>query len=222
MSDALPGPETAAYRDGERWRPALVWRFDEPMLAVASTPLGGGIGTRHWIVNAQVALEYARTDLEAHLAAIGAELGCVGPGVGFLTAAPVDGVTQAVDAGVVAYATVGLRQPTLAAAPDDVPQGSVVGTINIVVGVPVRLTQSALVNAVSTCTEAKTQALHDHDVPATGTASDAVCVVCPAVGRAEQFAGPRAPIGAQIARAVHAAVGRGTVAAWTSDQAPRS
>jgi len=176
------------------------------MLAVASTPLGGGIGTRHWIVNAQVALDYARTDLEAHLAAIGAELGLVGPGVGFLTAAAVDDVTSAVDGGVSASATVGLRHPTLAAAPDDVPQGSVVGTVNVVVGVPVRLTQSALVNAVITCTEAKAQALHDHGLPATGTASDALCIVCPAGGTAEQFAGPRSPVGASLARAVHAAV----------------
>ncbi|MGH9033830.1 MAG: adenosylcobinamide amidohydrolase [Acidimicrobiia bacterium] len=222
MSGALPAPGTAAYRDGERSRPALVWRFDQPMLAVASTPLGGGIGTRHWIVNAQVALDYARTDLEAHLAAIGAELGCVGAGVGFLTAAAIDDVTSAVDGAVAAYATVGLRHPTLAAAPDDGPPDSAVGTVNIVVGVPVRLTQSALVNAVITCTEAKTQALRDRGVPATGTASDAVCVVCPAVGPAEQFAGPRAPVGARIARAVHAAVGRGTVAEWAADRDPGS
>jgi adenosylcobinamide hydrolase len=213
MSGALPAPEVAAYRDGERSRPALVWRLGEPMLAAASTPIGGGIGIRHWIVNAQVALEYTRTDLEAHLAAIGAELGCVGPGVGFLTAAAIDGVTRAADGGVVAYATVGLRHPTLAAAPDEHATESVAGTINVVVGVPDRLSASALVNAVVTCTEAKVQALHDHDVAATGTASDAVCVVCPAAGTAQQFAGPRSPIGASLARAVHAAVTAGT-AAW--------
>ncbi|MGH8983145.1 MAG: adenosylcobinamide amidohydrolase [Acidimicrobiia bacterium] len=221
MTGALPAPEVAAYRDGEASRPALVWRLAEPMLAAASTPIGGGIGIRHWIVNAQVALEYSRTDLEAHIAAIGAELGCVGPGVGFLTAAAIDGASSAVDGDVSAHATVGLRHPTLAAAPDDASAPSVVGTINIVVGVPVRLTQAALVNAVITCTEAKTQALRDHDVLATGTASDAVCVVCPAIGIAEPFAGPRAPVGARIARAVYAAVGRGTRAASAADQAPR-
>ena len=209
----LPAPERAAYRDGERSRPVLVWRLRQPMLAVASTPLGGGIGTRRWIVNAQVALEYARTDLEAHLAAISAELGCAGAGVGFLTAAAIDDVASAVDGAVSASATVGLRHPTLAAAPDEAPHGSAVGTVNVVVGVPVRLTPSALVNAVITCTEAKTQALHDHGVPATGTASDAVCVACPAAGTAQQFAGPRSPIGASLARAVHAAVAAGT-AAW--------
>lgn len=206
---ALPAPQVVAYRDGEGARPALVWRFDQPMLAVASAPLGGGIGTRNWIVNAQVPLEYARTDIEAHLAAIGGELGCAGPGVGFLTAAAIDDVTSAVDGEVAAYATVGLRHPTLAAAPDDAHDAPVVGTINIVVGAPVRLTQAALVNAVITCTEAKVQALRDRDVRATGTASDAVCVVCPAIGTAEQFAGPRARVGARMARAVHDVVGRG-------------
>jgi len=220
MSAALPAPESAAYRDGESSRPALVWRFAQPMLAVASTPLGGGIGTRHWIVNAQVALEYARTDLEAHLAAIGAELGCAGAGVGFLTAASIDDVASAVDGGVSASATVGLRHPTLAAAPDEAPHGSAVGTVNVVVGMPVRLTSSALVNAVITCTEAKTQALHDHGVPATGTASDAVCIVCPAGGTAEQFAGPRSPVGAALARAVHAAVAVGTAVWDRHERAP--
>jgi adenosylcobinamide hydrolase len=222
MSVVLGPPETAVYRDGVRSRPALVWRLEEPMLAVASAPLGGGIGGRHWIVNAQVPHEYARTDLETHLAAIGDELGCTGVGVGFLTAATVDDVTGAVDGDVVAYATVGLRHPTLAAAPDEATTGPLVGTINLVVGAPVLLTQSALVNTVVTCTEAKTQALHDHGMPATGTATDALCVVCPTVGRAEQFAGPRAPVGARIARAVHTAVAAGIARAWRGPQEPRA
>ncbi|HEX6310731.1 MAG TPA: adenosylcobinamide amidohydrolase, partial [Acidimicrobiia bacterium] len=198
-------------------RPALVWRFEAPVVAIASTPVGGGIGPRHWIVNAQVDLDYARTDVHAHLGAIAAELGCTGPGVGFLTAAAVAGVASAVDGGVAAHATVGLRHPTLAAAPAGEPSAPAVGTINVVAGVPVRLTEAALVNAVVTATEAKVQALADHGVGATGTASDAVCVVCPTTGTAEEFAGPRAPVGAGLARAVHAAVAAGTVA-WRRAQ----
>jgi adenosylcobinamide hydrolase len=218
MTILLPAPIPAAYREGDGSRPVLVWRFEEPMLAIASTPVGGGIGVRHWIVNAQVPREYDRTDLEAHVAAIGAELGCLGLGVGFLTAAAVGDVTVAADGGVAAYATVGLRHPTLAAAPDEEPLPQpLVGTINLVVGLPVRLTQAALVNAVITGTEAKAQALREHDWPATGTASDAMCVVCPAVGTAEQFAGPRSSVGARLARAVHTTVAAGTMA-WTRDE----
>jgi adenosylcobinamide amidohydrolase len=81
-----------------------------------------------------------------------------------------------------------------------------VGTINIVVAVPVRLSEAALVNAVATATEAKVQALHEAGIRATGTASDAVVVHCPTDGTAEPFGGPRSTFGARIARAVHAAV----------------
>jgi adenosylcobinamide hydrolase len=217
MTRVLADPELVATGDGDRSRPALVWRLNEPRVAIASTPVGGGIGIRHWIVNAQVALGYARTDLEAHLATIVAEVGCDGPGVGFLTAATVGDVTRAVDGDVAAFATVGLRHLTLAAAPDDDSADSLVGTINIVVGVPMRLTPAALVNAVATATEAKAQALRDHGLRATGTASDAVCVVCAPDGVAEQFAGPRSSVGARLARAVHAAVADGT-AVWAGKQ----
>lgn len=221
MTVVLAAPEVTAYRDGERSPAALVWRFEQPMRAIASTAVGGGIGERRWIVNAQVPLEYDRTDLEAHLAAIVVELGCTGPGVGFLTAAAVDGVTSATDDDVAAYATVGLRHPTRAAAvtgDDGAGAAATVGTINVVAGVAARLTDAALVNAVITCTEAKAQALADHAIRATGTASDAVCIVCPGAGTAEQFAGPRSPVGARLARAVHAAVSAG-VAAWNRERA---
>jgi adenosylcobinamide amidohydrolase len=65
------------------------------------------------------------------------------------------------------------------------------------------------VNAVMTVTEAKAQALFEAGVPGTGTASDAVCIVCRPDGAAEPFAGPRSRVGAPLARAVHTAVRRG-------------
>ena len=76
--------------------------------------------------------------------------------------------------------------------------------------VPVPLGDAAYVNAVITATEAKTQALLEAGIRATGTASDAVCVAAPAAGEQEDFAGPRSVWGARIARAVHAAVQAGT------------
>jgi adenosylcobinamide hydrolase len=70
----------------------------------------------------------------------------------------------------------------------------------------VRLSDAALLNALCTATEAKTQALLAARVAGTGTASDAVTVVCSATGPAEPFAGPRSPWGARLARAVYEAV----------------
>ena len=188
---------------------ALVWRFAEPRLCIASAPVGGGIGLRAWVMNAQVPIDYARTDLDAHVAELAVAHGCRGRGVGMLTAASVEHAAYATVEAVDACATVGVRLPTWAAAVDAVATAWQPGTINVFAQLPVRLSDAALVNAVMTTTEAKTQALVEHGVPGTGTATDAVCIACPVGGPVEAFAGPRSGVGAALARAVHAAVSEG-------------
>src|SRR5690349_20866753 len=96
----------------------LVWRFAEPVWGIASGPLGGGLGVRHWAINATVDKAYARMDPERHLAELAGGLGLSGAGVGLLTAVDVTGAVSADDGGVTAVATVGLGHPTWAAAPD--------------------------------------------------------------------------------------------------------
>jgi adenosylcobinamide hydrolase len=217
-------PRLTARVEQTRPFPVLLWQFAEPRLCISSGPLGGGIGARDWVVNATVPLDYDRTDPDRHLNEIGTALELVGTGCGLLTAVDVTRHHLATDSGVHAAATVGLSSPAWAAAPDrhfrrEVPAGLRttaladyetveyrVGTINIVVAVPVRLSAAALVNAVATATEAKVQALHETGVRATGTASDAIVVHCPTDGTAETYGGPRSAFGARIARAVHAAV----------------
>jgi adenosylcobinamide hydrolase len=192
--------------------PLLVWRCSAPMRAIASSPHGGGLGIRRWVVNAQVPVSYGRRDPDHHLAKLAVSLGLPGRGVGMLTAADVRGYTTATDGGVEALATVGLGHPTLAAAPDEAGPVSLVGTINVVVVIPERLSDAALVNAVATITEAKAQAFRDLRLDATGTATDACCILCPDEARAHAFGGPRSVWGARLARAVHRAVldgGRG-------------
>jgi adenosylcobinamide amidohydrolase len=200
-------PRLVHHDDGE---PVLVWDFDAPHLVVSSAPLGGGIGPRSWAINAQVPRDYERTDIDDHLRETAGAHGCTGDGVGMLTAARVSDWVAGTDGDVHAYATVGVTAPTWAADADDAVSGYRPGTINVVAFVPCALDASALVNAVMTVTEAKSQALFEHGVPGTGTASDAVCVVCTEDdGRRERFAGPRSRIGASLARAVHRAVGQG-------------
>ena len=206
--------------------PVAVWRAGPGCRMIASGVAGGGIGDRQWVLNAQVAPAYSRMDPAAHVAELAAELGLAGAGVGLLTAASVTDVVEREDEGVRVAATVGLRVPTWAAAPPGtvdqevapiLPPGAVAvdreagpiwrpGTINILVSVPVPLGDAAYVNAVITATEAKTQALFEAGIRATGTASDAVCIGAPAAGGQEDFAGPRSVWGGRIARAVHAAV----------------
>jgi adenosylcobinamide amidohydrolase len=115
------------------------------------------------------------------------------------------------DNGVSALATVGLGHPTLAAAPPEAHAPSLVGTINIVVFLPERLSDGALVNAVATATEAKAQAVAELGINATGTATDALCLACPDEGGSHSFGGPRSVWGSRLARAVHTAVLAGAV-----------
>lgn len=192
-------------------RSVLVWRADAPVRALATTVLGGGLGPRSWIVNAEVGLDYHHDDPGAHVASIAAELGLdpIDEGVGFLTAARVLDVETTDDGGVTCHATVGISTPTWASAPDGAWSRWRPGTINLVCCVPAPLSDAALANALVTATEAKTQALFEAGVPGTGTASDAVAICC-APGGTEPYGGPRSEWGARLARAVHGAVAAGT------------
>ncbi len=199
---------------GADTRAALVWTFPEPVAAISSAPVGGGVAGLDWVVNVGVTEGYRRTDLDDHARAITRHLGLSGTGAVLLTAADVRGVVRREDQGVTVHATVGVTKPTWAAAADgafSVRDGDrwVPGTINTVIQLPVALSAAAAVNAVVTATEAKTQALVEAGVPGTGTASDAVVVCWTAATAEERFAGPRSTWGARIARAVHAAVHAG-------------
>ncbi|WP_406039962.1 adenosylcobinamide amidohydrolase [Micromonospora sp. NBC_00898] len=212
---------TTRHEDG--WDiPLLVWRAAEPLLAVGTSPLGGGIGVRRWVVNATVPMSYHRDDPAAHLAELAGGLGLAGPGVGLLTGVDVAEVVARADTGVRVWATVGLGTPVWAAAPAPAPPAQRVGTVNIVAYVPARLGDAALVNAVATATEAKAQAIWELGLPATGTPTDAVTVLCPADGEPAPYGGPRSAWGGPLARAVHAAVlagGAGPVVPWSDRRA---
>jgi adenosylcobinamide hydrolase len=214
----MPGARTAEVASaGER--PMLVWRFPAPVRAIATAVLGGGIGDRSWIVNAEVALDYRHDDPAAHVAELAAAVGLSRDGVGLLTAARVQEVTAAEDEGATCDATVGLSVPTWAAAPDGAWSRWAPGTVNAVCWVPAPLSDAALVNAVVTVTEAKTQALMEAGVPGTGTASDAVVVCCPP-GGTEPYGGPRSTWGARLARATHEAIAAGTARYLAGGLAP--
>lgn len=220
MPDGLPRrvrPAAAEVVEDVRvpdTREVAAWRFDQPRAALSSAPVGGGNAAVDWLLNIGVTEGYARTDLDVHAAEVARHLGLVGTGAALLTAADVRRIVHAEDGEVVVDATVGVTKPTWAADRDGTygrrAGGSwVPGTINVVVQVPVALSPGAAVNAVMTATEAKAQALVEHGVPGTGTASDAVVVVWPPTLPVEAFAGPRSTWGARIARAVHAAVRQG-------------
>ncbi|MFH8342531.1 adenosylcobinamide amidohydrolase [Streptomyces sp. AM6-12] len=197
------------FEDDERLS-ALLWRAGPGWRMISSAVLGGGIGERSWVLNAQVSHGYGRTDPDTHLARLARNAGVRGPGVGLMTAADVLCHGRAHDDGVEAVVTAGLGVHGWAATPapgTSLPPSP--GTINIIAALPTALTDAALVNAVATATEAKVQALLDSGYDCSGTPTDAVCVAArvPRPGeRPVAFAGPRSLWGARLARAVHSAV----------------
>ena len=214
-------PELLSRREDGTELAMALWRFGSPLLALSSAPYGGGWGERRWVLAAQVAGGYSRPDPAGHLAELARGLDLDGPGIGMLTAVDVRLVSTCREDGVVAAATVGISHPTWAAAETgaagaDAETGSAEaapagaagcgGTGNSVAVLDRRLSPAALVNAVMTVTEAKSQALWEAGFPGTGTPSDAVAVLCPAAGPAEAFAGPRSLWGSRLARAAHRAV----------------
>jgi len=92
------------------------------------------------------------------------------------------------------------------------------GTINIIVLVDGNLTESCMVNAVSTITEAKTVVLRELDVRsrfsgegATGTVTDSVVIACTKRGNPIKYAGTGTPIGELIGKSVREAVKKAIV-----------
>jgi adenosylcobinamide amidohydrolase len=176
-------------REGGRDLPLLLWRPPAPMHAIASTPHGGGMGVRRWVLIAEEHGRRARRDLDHDLGKLGVSLGLAGRGVAMTTTGDVRAAAHTEDEGVSASVTL---------ASD--------GRVSLVAFVPERLSEAALVNAVATATEAKIQALRPDGASVTNPSSDAICILCPEDGRPHDFGGPRSVWGSRLARAVHAAV----------------
>lgn len=218
-----PDPQLLTRPEKGRDIPLLLWRLPQPMLAVSTASAGGGWGERQWVINAHVADDYDGADVPGHARRLAAAVGAQGPGSVMLTAAKVERMTSAAAAGIRVDATVGISTPTWAAVSEqewDIsqigqPRGDVYrpGTINMVVRLTQRLTDAALLGALGTVTEAKTQALIDAGVPGTGTPTDAITLLCTTTGDLEVYAGTRSAVGAALARATYQAV-RAGVRAW--------
>lgn len=206
---ALPLQLLTRVEDGEHLS-ALLWRAGTGWRMISSAVLGGGIGPRAWVMNAQVSHGYRRTDPARHLASLARDADARGAGVGLMTAAAVQAYGSAHDGGVEAVTTAGLGVRGWAASPvPGTAAPTTPGTINIIAALPVALTDSALVNAVATATEAKVQALLESGYDCSGTPTDAVCIATRVARPGEEphaFAGPRSVWGARLARAVHESV----------------
>lgn len=199
VSISPPGPDH---------RHVLVWQFEEPVRALSSASVGGGFSTPSWLLNIGVPHDYARTDLDEHAAEIAAARDLSGPGIAMFTAVDVTRAEHACFQEASVTATVGVTKPTWPADPE---AGHALwpGTINLVARAPVALGPAAMVQALLAMTEAKTQALLEARVPGTGTASDAITLLCSTADPAQRFGGVRSTWGHRLAMATHAAVHQG-------------
>jgi adenosylcobinamide hydrolase len=195
----------------------LVVDFGGERRVLSSAVLGGGLVTARSWLNVTVPTDYARTDPADDLAARAARLDLRGPVVGMLTAVDVRAHERRAYGSAEAIATVGVGHALAAAGsrPRAVPTA---GTINLLVVVDAPLDDAALAGAAQTAIEAKAQALAAAGIPAanaagfaTGTATDAFCIAAP-VGGGVAFAGPATRVGADVGRAVYAAVHAGALA----------
>jgi adenosylcobinamide hydrolase len=199
------------------FREALIVDFDGERRVLSCAVLGGGLGTARSWLNVTVPSDYSRLDPADDLAQRAVEIGLPVPVVGMLTAVDVRAHEHTGHGTAQALATVGVGHPLAAAGPRPraVPGA---GTINLLVVVEEPLDDAALAGAAQTAIEAKAQALADAGIRArnaagfaTGTATDAFCIAA-RPGGGVPFAGPATRVGADIARAVFAAVRAGAVA----------
>lgn len=221
--------------DGEKtyrskvW-PGLVleWRVGHLLLelpseadSLSSAVYGGGAGRLKRAVNQYVSRDYECSnpvqDMKNKLLEWGYPLeGCAG----LMTAVPLEHAAVAEadigSAGIVCCVTAAAGNAARAGSERSVLAAYRPGTINIMLGIDGWLSQSAMVNAVMTATEAKAAALADLGVTdaengliATGTTTDAIVLAVSGSRRyaAEHvYAGTATDLGGAIGRLVYSAV----------------
>jgi adenosylcobinamide hydrolase len=194
-----------------------------PLYILNSSIWGGGFGTRRCIVNRQVHKSYMCDNPEEEMRSF-----LIGSGedpeqtAGMLTAAFVRDVGYSADAlaslNVSSWATVGLGNTARAGSTRDT-DSLYPGTINSIVVIDGNLSDSAMVNAVITATEAKTAALQDLQIKtnaddswATGTTTDAVVIASTQRGAVQYaYAGTATQLGYLIGKTVYDAVKASTL-----------
>jgi len=200
---------------------AVVVRAEQPLRAVSSAIVGGGVADIRSIVNLHVPRGFQCDQSERRLDDFVKRRSLACPFVGLLTGAPTEHAEQATEGGegltVWTAVTMGLGNRSTAG------RSAVAAwrpsTINTIVIVDGRPEDAALVNLVITATEVKTLALAEGGVRSadggivTGTSTDAIVVAATGRGVPCRFGGPVSELGWLVARAVRSAMDAG-VARW--------
>lgn len=197
--------------------------FDTPQRTLSWAIVGGGFG-----VHERVVWHFVRFDemtesidpvrfFEARLQEHG-----LFPAVGLLTARHLrpyaDRAAHCGEVTARAIVTCGLSNALRAGDPPE--RSTSVGTINVLCHVSVRLSDAAMLEALSLASEARTLALHElrypsvvSDKPATGTGTDCSVLACPETGPQLAYAGKHTHVGAALGQSVYEAT-RQAAEAW--------
>lgn len=193
---------------------SLILESRPALRTLASAVVGGGQAETRFIIIRHVDKNYDQPDPAADLIDFARSNNIDEPFVGLMTAADLDRARAVMlsdkDLTVAAVVTAGLSNATSAGLSS--PAKLRPGTINLVLLVKANLSPGAMVNAVITATEAKTDLLRRRQIltpdnhPATGTSTDAVVVACTGQGSALPYAGPATPVGWLIGQVVRRAL----------------
>jgi adenosylcobinamide amidohydrolase len=196
--------------------PILYITSEQPLRTLNSSIWGGGFGYNRNLINRQVHKSYTCENPPAEMRDfLDRAQFASDDSVGMLTAAWVDHAGHCEmslgELHVCSWVTVGLGNPARAGVSLDVDQ-LYPGTINCIVLIDGQLSDSAMVNAVITVTEAKTAVLQELNVTvgtggpiATGTSTDAVLIAATDRGRSYSYAGTATRVGYLIGKTVYEA-----------------
>lgn len=212
-------------------RPQLRWALHGPHRSLSWAIHGGGFLNLQELIWLQV----KNSDLSLGVCPKGFILkelettDASSPGLVFLTSAFLDFYQEVrmEENGIeaLAIATTGLGNALRAGDPIGMSNAS--RTINLACLVNIRLSDNAMLEALSIMTEAKTAAILEAGVlsretglPATGTGTDCQAIVCPERGVAEDYSGKHTLVGSLIGRACMEAIRLG-ILAWNETTAER-
>ncbi len=187
-----------------------------PLTVVSSAVVGSELTHTQHILNVAVSKDYNNRQPADDLQSVAQQLNIIEPFVGLLTAARLNDAQVIIErsnaTAVAAVVTVGLTFPVAAGVTEAAVLNPAPGTINIILVIDACLPISAHINAIITATEAKSLALVEggirapHGGLASGTGTDAIVVATTERGDRYDYAGPIAPLGFLIGRAVRRAM----------------
>lgn len=206
----LDFPGLAIEMDDE----ALIVRSKKSLSMLSTAVMGGGFISARHIVNRHVGIDYDCQKPEEDLMEFARRRQINEPFVGMMTAVAIKKARFVTEISnqvkVAAIVTAGLGNLTSAGL--SLPALPRPGTINIIILTDAFLTPPAMVNAITTATEAKTHFVLGRHLSttdghkATGTSTDAITLGCLETGLSLKYAGPATAVGWAIGRCVRQAL----------------